>query len=147
MLAMKAPIPLCLVVSVSVLVGCNSTKKSYQVEVNNQTNAPVTLWLCKDGPPKEEGWLSPEELIDAHSERDLNYDFQVVDPAKTAYTDSLSGEFPKGTNAVLRVYPGTPNYFDMAKIGPGVRVEHTLKPGNNRMILTENAGQLVLHPK
>src|SRR5690349_9748573 len=85
------------------LIGCGSTK-SYQVEVANHTSQPVTLWLTKDGPPREEGWLSPEDLTTVQSERQLQYDFVVVDPTRTGYTDKVSGQFPSGTHAVLRVY-------------------------------------------
>jgi hypothetical protein len=138
---MKCSIVACLFATF--LIGCGSTK-SFQVEVTNSTSQPVTLWLTKDGPPREEGWLAPEDLASIRSDRQLQYDFLVVDPTRTGYTDPVKGQFPGGTHAVLRVYPGTPNYFDMAKIPPESRAEHVLKPGGNKFTLTEDAGRLTL---
>lgn len=135
----------CVVALVLLLVGCGQ-KKTYQVEVRNDTRRPFTLWLTKDGPPTEEGWLAPEDLAASRAERELQYDFQVVEPTRTGYTGKLAGEFPKGTNAVLRVYDGTPNYLDMAKAGAAGRADHVLKPGNNRLRVSEQSGQLVIRP-
>jgi hypothetical protein len=138
----KASLPLALFLA-TFLIGCGSTK-SYKVEVANRTAQPVTLWLTKDGPPREEGWLAPEDLTTVKSDRELQYDFLVVDPTRTGYTDTVKGQFPGGTHAVLRVYPGTPNYFDMAKMPPESRVEQVLKPGGNKFTLTESDGRLSL---
>src|SRR5688572_19136145 len=79
---------------------------AYQVEVKNQTSEPVTLWLTKDGPPAEEGWYSPEQLAAMPEDGRPLYDLAVVPPGRTATTEKMSGEFPKGTRAVLRVYEG-----------------------------------------
>src|SRR5512132_4152727 len=95
------------------LIGCNSTRKSYQVSVKNQSPRPVTLWLTKDGPPAEEGWLTPEQIV--NESRQLRYDLAFVPPGKTGYTGKMTGEFPTGTNAVLRVYDGEKEVFDLAK--------------------------------
>src|SRR5439155_26973832 len=79
-------------------IGCGSTK-SFQLEVTNQTDRSITLWLTKDGPPAEDGWRSPEELATAaaHEGRQPSYDFAIVDPGKMAFTDKLSRTIPAGT--------------------------------------------------
>ena len=134
---------------VLVAVGCGSGK-SYQVEVNNQTSQSVTLWLTKDGPPKEEGWYSPEELGAMPENQRPGYDLALVPPGKTGFTGKVSGEFPKGTSAVLRVYEGEKELFhllDEAKAGRRPkRVDQVLKPGVNRLAVVTRAGQMVVEP-
>jgi len=128
-----------------VLVGCNSgTTKSYSVEVHNQSTQPVTLWLTKDGPPLEEGWLTPENVAD-HPERKFKYDLAFVPAGKTGYTESTTGQFPKGTNAVLRVYEGEKEVFELAK--DATHVDTVLKPGSNHLMVVEQpAGGLMVQP-
>ena len=116
-----------------VALGC-SNQKSYQVEVRNQMLKPVTLWLTKDGPPREEGWFAPEELGEMPETARPGYDLAIVPPGKTGYTGKVTGEFPKGTNAVLRVYEGEKELFHLledAKLGQTNRADQVLKPGMN----------------
>jgi hypothetical protein len=137
----------CLMLAV-VAVGCGSGK-SYQVEVKNQTAQSVTLWLTKDGPPKEEGWYSPEELGAMPESARPGYDLAIVPPGKTGFTGKVSGEFPKGTEAVLRVYGGQKELFHLledAKAGKANRVDQVLKPGMNRLSVVDRGGQMVVEP-
>jgi hypothetical protein len=127
------------------LIGCNSTSKSYQVSVKNQSPRPVTLWLSKDGPPAEEGWFTPEQIVS--ESRQLRYDLAFVPPGKTGYTGKMTGEFPKGTNAVLRVYDGEQEVFDLAKEpAASTHADQVLKPGNNHLAVVERDGKLVIEP-
>ena len=131
-----------------VAVGCGNGK-SYQVEVKNQTLQPVTLWLTKDGPPYEEGWFSPEELAKMPEEARAGYDLAIVPPGKTGYTGKVSGDFPKGTHAVLRVYEGQKELFHIledTKAGRSNRVDQVLKPGMNRLAVPDRDGQLIVRP-
>jgi hypothetical protein len=130
-----------------VLVGCSSSPsapptKSFSVEVHNQSDRPVTLWLTKDGPPAEEGWLTPEKVIESTDK--LKYDLAFVPAGKTGFTDSITGVFPKGTNAVLRVYEGEKEVFDLAKAT--THVDAVLKPGSNRFSVIEENGSIALKP-
>jgi hypothetical protein len=122
-------------------VGCDSTTKSYSVAVKNQSTRPVTLWLTKDGPPAEEGWLTPDQIV--KSSRDLKYDLAFVPPGRTGIVDKTSGEFPHGTHAVLRVYDGEKEVFDLSKAGDA-HSDVVLKPGSNRLRVIERDGQLVV---
>jgi hypothetical protein len=126
---------------VFMLVGCNSTSRSYTVMVKNEATRPVTLWLTKDGPPAEEGWLTPEQIVNHN--RELRYDLAFVPPGRVGITDKMSGEFPQGTHAVLRVYEGEKEVYDLAKAGPS-HSDYPLKPGTNRLRVTERDGQLVV---
>src|SRR5438477_12897267 len=99
----------------SALLGCGATR-SFQVEAKNQTARPITLWLTKDGPPAEDGWRTPEDLAAAAGvAHEPRYDFAVVEPGRTGYTDRVTGKFPSGTHAVLRVYDGAVTYFQIAE--------------------------------
>lgn len=134
----------------AVALGCNSTKKSFEVEVTNQTNTPVTLWLMKDGPPSEEGWRSPEELALLPEGSPRNYDLAFVKPGRTGYTPRLSGEFPGGTHAVLRVYEGEKELFHIlqeTRAGTVKRIDHRLRPGKNRLNLVDRSGQMTLESR
>jgi hypothetical protein len=129
-------------------LGCGSNK-SYQVEVQNKTSQPVTLWLTKDGLPAEEGWYSPEELGAMPKDARPKYDLAIVPPGKTGATDKLSGKFPSGTNAVLRVYGGEKELYHILEAtrpgGAGIdRADHVLKPGENKLSVVEHAGRLVV---
>ena len=131
-----------------VAVGCGSGK-SYQVEVKNQTLQPVTLWLTKDGPPKEAGWFSPEELGEMPENARPSYDLAIVPPGKTGFTGEVSGDFPKGTKAVVRVYDGGKELFHILedlKAGQSKHVDHVLKPGMNKLSVVDRAGQMVVEP-
>ena len=130
-----------------VLFGCGASR-SFQVEAKNQTTRPVTLWLTKDGPPAEDGWRTPEDLAAAAGvEHEPQYDFAVVEPGRTGYTDRVSGKFPQGTHAVLRVYDGAVTYFqiaDAAKTHSDRRADYVLKPGTNRVTVRDQLGRLVV---
>ena len=120
-----------------VAVGCAS---SYQVEVRNQTTEPVTLWLTKDGPPPEEGWYSPEQLATMPADLRPTYDLAIVPPGRIGATEPMSGEFPSGTNAVVRVYAGAKELFHIledAKAKTENRVDKVLKKGMNRFVVTD----------
>ena len=124
-------------------VGC----ASYQVELKNQTTQSVTLWLTKDGPPPEEGWYSPEQLATMPEGVRPVYDLAIVPPGRTATTESMSGEFPRGTHAVLRVYEGEKelvHILEDAKAGRERRVDKTLKKGMNRFVVIERDGKLAV---
>jgi len=133
----------CMAVALMV-IGCAS-KGTYQVSVQNDSNRPVTLWLTKDGPPAEDGWRTPEELVAMPSDQ-RKYDLAFVPPGRTGYTGKVSGRFPEGTNAVLRVYEGEKEIFDLAKASPTTRTDYVLKPGSNNLIVTERAGRIVVEP-
>jgi hypothetical protein len=131
--------------------GCSSSSpssppppptKSFSVEVHNQSDRPVTLWLTKDGPPAEEGWLTPERV--AAEGGKLRYDLAFVPAGKTGFTEKFTGVFPNGTNAVLRVYEGEKEVFDLANAT--AHVDAVLKPGKNRFSVIESGGSLALRP-
>ena len=136
---------LLLMIALTLLAGGCAT--TYSVQARNETGGPVQLWLTKDGPPAEDGWRSPEDLASTAGDHEPKYDFAVVEPGRTGFTDNLTGNFPKGTNPVLRVYGGTDNYFKLAdaqKAGTVRRADYPLKAGANKVVVRETLGRLVV---
>ena len=128
------------------LAGCGSTK-SFKVEVKNQSSQPVTLWLMKDGPPAEDGWRSPEELGLMPQDSRPTYDLAIIPPGKTGYTDRVSGKFPSGTHALLRIYAGELELYHMLQAergGKAKRADVPLKPGDNRFTVADESGNLIV---
>ncbi len=144
---MKSIARLFLMLSAVCAGGCAA---SYQVEVKNHTTQPVTLWLTKDGPPPEEGWYSPEQLATMPADLRPTYDLAIVPPGRTGATAPMTGEFPRGTNAVVRVYQGAKELFHIledAKAGEESRVDKTLKKGMNRFVVVEAGdGKIAVEP-
>ena len=150
MTAMKWITCLTLFLAGLVAVGGCGSGKTYQVEVTNRTSQPVTLWLAKDGPPKEEGWYAPEELGAIPENARPRYDLAIVPPGRTGFTGKMSGEFPRGTSAVLRVYEGEKELFhileDAKAAAPPRRADRVLKPGMNRLSVVDHGGQMAIEP-
>lgn len=127
--------------AIVVAAGCNPSQKSFQVSVKNDSTTPVTLWLTKDGPPAEAGWMAPEQL--AADPAHAHYDLAFVPPGKTGSTPKLSGQFPEGTHAVIRVYKGEKELYYILKdekAGTGERIDYILKPGSNHLAVIDAPG-------
>ncbi|MDB5300622.1 MAG: hypothetical protein JWO87_2285 [Phycisphaerales bacterium] len=137
------PIPLFLLLLVA---GCASTS-TYSVSLKNQTPRPITAVMTKDGPPFEKGWASPEDVAADRILPDEVSGLQVIPEGKTGTNNGLSGQFDKGTHAVLRVYDGKPLPSEMLRTKPGrSRVDIVLKPGENRFVARETADGLIVEP-
>lgn len=123
------------------LVGCGPTVRSYSIVVKNESNTPMTVWLTKDGPPPEAGWLAPEQIAMTGRKADDPISGVVIPPGKTAEIPSISGRFASGTQAVLRVYQGQKLFNDLlaASSGSASRTDIRLSPGQNQ-ILIDSAG-------
>jgi hypothetical protein len=126
------------------LTGCASPN-AYQVEAKNNANRPVTLWLTKDGPPDEDGWRTPEQLVTMPTDLQ-KYDLAFVPVGKTGSTGKVTGTFPKGTHAVLRVYDGEKELHALSVTPSTDRVDYTLRPGNNKLQIIDRAGKLAVEP-
>jgi hypothetical protein len=130
--------------------GCSNAKtRQYELYVHNQTSQPVTLWLTKDGPPIEAGWRSPEDLAIEAPEGDERIAGVVVEPGKVGTAGPVKGEFGPQTNAVLRVYSGATTMSQIlafSRKSPG-RLDVVIKPGKNRLTVTDANGELAVTPQ
>jgi len=123
-------------IGLMLLVGCTSTR-TYSVVVRNDSLQPMTLWLTKDGPPAELGWLSPEQLDRSGLAKNWPTDElgKVVPPGKVAELRPIEGHFDSGTSAVLRIYHGQLTFDHILAISQGSpnRADMMLEPGDNRI--------------
>jgi hypothetical protein len=131
---------------ICVFTGCHSYEvRVYDVNVQNNASVPITIWLTKDGPPYEPGWLAPEDIaIESPKQPAKIIGGVVVPQGKTANTGPLKGQFEPSTHAVLRVYAGQLN-FDELLASPGnekTRIDMTVHPGRTDLIVTGSAGRI-----
>ena len=122
-------------------LGCVSPyeTRTYQVTVKNYAAAPVTVWLTKDGPPFEPGWLSPEDLATESPRQSGRVISGLVIPStKTAYTGARKGRFEPNTHAVLRVYAGQLTFAQLLAFDSDDkhRIDFLLHQGDNDLIIT-----------
>jgi hypothetical protein len=126
--------------------GCKSyEKRVYDVTVQNNASVSVTIWLTKDGPPYEAGWLAPEDIaIESPKQPEKIIGGVVVPQGKSANTGPLKGQFEPQTRAVLRVYAGQLS-FDELLASPSDekrRIDTTLHPGASNLVVTGGAGRI-----
>jgi hypothetical protein len=120
--------------------GCSSTTRSFDVTVRNDTSYPVMLWLTKNGPPEEDRWVSPETLASSDRPRSP-LPGAVVQPGQKLATDTITGKFPSGTSAILRLYAHATHLTELPDIpapAPGRRRDIVLQPGDNKFIVSDN---------
>src|SRR4051794_3451974 len=86
------------------VVGCSH--QTFQVVATNKTDMPLTVGIVKDGPPYENNLASPGEwAVDTRLDS-LPPWGNVVPPGRTIDSGKVTGSFPSGTSAYLRVYRG-----------------------------------------
>ena len=125
-------------------IGCQSYEHVvYDVQVHNNTTGPVTVWLTKDGPPFEPGWLAPEDIAIESPKQPVHVISGLVIPTgKTGFTGPRTGQFQPGTNAVLRVYAGQLTFDQLLSFDQGDkhRVDQRLHPGMNDLVISGGPG-------
>lgn len=91
------------------LVGCAPSRTyAFNVTVENKTDQPLMVFLTKDGPPVEKGWMSPENLVTLRrADDDSISGAHDIPAAKTLYMPKdVRGTFEPDTAAILRIYRG-----------------------------------------
>lgn len=126
------------------IAGCASTRtETFDLAVKNQTSGPISVWLTKDGPPVEEGWMSPEQL--AQLPQTTKFSFRTFEPGKVGQAGPLTGQFDPGVNAWLRVYQGLHTFDEILAISRGSpdRLDYLLTPGRHQITIIEKDGRLI----
>lgn len=125
------------------LVGCARTEK-FDITVRNETAAPLTVALTKDGPPYERTWAGPEDLAIESPRNDEQHGYVVLPPGRVAEV-SVEGKFDRGTRAYVRAYRGDLDISGMLAVNPVSpnRVDVPLRPGVNEIVIGESKGRLV----
>jgi hypothetical protein len=113
--------------------------QTYEISVHNKSGMPVMLWLSKDGPPAEKGWLTTEQFLEAPPGEPSP---GVTLPSdKTANTGKRSGKFPQGTHAILEIFGNDPH--DAARSRAAGVLMLRLQPGKNDLTInTDSQGRL-----
>lgn len=127
--------------------GCSDVeKRSYSVDVKNDSRTPVTVWLTKTGPVYENNWKSPEELAIETRRAGETIAGVVVPPGKTATVGPVQGKFAPNSLAVLRVYVGQHNFSELLAISKGApdRRDLELRAGHNGFQVVDRGGQMLV---
>ncbi|HEX8524307.1 MAG TPA: hypothetical protein VF669_18775 [Tepidisphaeraceae bacterium] len=140
--------PLVSLLLLAVITGCSGPTRTFDVAVRNELNQPITVWLTKSGPPVEANWLSPEQLATYANPPEGKVPGVPVPPGKTAETGKISGHFPAGTEAVLRVYLGQRSLDELLATGARNpdRLDIPLQPGRSDLIIKNTTGRLSAEP-
>jgi hypothetical protein len=133
--------------SLAFAAGCAMTEsRTYDVTVRNRASTPVTIWLTKDGPPSEYGWLTPEQMTQAKHADEHQLPYVTLRPGESVRTGPRTGAFDRGVSAVLRVYVGERTLDDVLAVNrtsPN-RTEVRLHPGESDLTISDNAGTLAV---
>jgi hypothetical protein len=113
---------------------------SFQLSILNKTDQPVTVGVVKEGEPYEPTLASPEQLAIQTSLEALPPWGHVIPPGRTLDSPPITGTFPRGAAAVLRVYRGElANAQLLAISNPSPdRAEVLLFPGLNQIVIRED---------
>lgn len=131
------------------LSGCGGGgSRTYEVNVRNQSGQPVTVWLTKTAPPYETRWKPPEQLAIERPGADGPIGGAVIAPGSEGSTGRVSGSFSADTEAVLRVYLGDYTFSGLLAISRGSpnRIDFTLRPGTNNLVVLTRSGRTVVEP-
>ncbi len=128
----------------TLLVGCQP-KATFDVTVTNASRSPLTVGLVQDGPPAEDAFADISRLaIESDLAHIPPWGF-VIPPGRTAGTGPVTGAFPQGTLAYLRVYRGKLTNAEMIATSaphPG-RLDILLYPGQTEIrIHDDDTGKL-----
>ena len=112
-------------------------KATFELSILNKTDRPVTVGMIKEGEPYDRSLASPEQLAIETSLDALAPWGHVIPPGQTLDSPPVTGSFPRGSAAVLRVYRGQfTNAQLLAISNPSPdRGEVLLFPGLNQIVI------------
>jgi hypothetical protein len=142
----------CTILTLLIAQGC-APKASFELSVTNRTDQPITVGIVKEGGSYERDLAGPEQWALESSLDSLPPWGHVIPPGKTLNSPEITGSFPRGSAAYLRIYRGQrSNAGLMAISNPSPdRLEVLLFPGYNQLIIHKDLDKgLVaqrLHPQ
>jgi hypothetical protein len=130
---------LCVLATVASSLGCYP-RATFDVTVVNETESPLTIGIVKEGPPYERELGTPGEWA-----RDSPFVAppqwgHLIPPGKTMDSGKVTGSFPQGALAYLRIYKGDwPNSMLIAMSQPGPdRIDILLYPGHSEFAIRKD---------
>ena len=138
------------------LVGCSTPKYSFQVQITNAGDKPLTAGLIKRAPASsgfrpsvEEGWAAPEDVaINAPALSSRHWGLLIA-PGETKTLGPQEGKFPSGVTASLRIYTGDHTVDELisySRSDPD-RLDVPLMPGQASFAVSNRLGRLVAAPR
>jgi hypothetical protein len=143
---------------VAAAVGCASTKATFEVQVKNESDTPISAGFVKEAPRQvilasgrpavEEGWAAPEDIAINAPQFTSRHWGTVIAPGKSAVLGPLTGDFPLGLLASLRVYAGDHTVDELlafSRSDPD-RVDIDVLPGQSAYVIVRKQGKLAAAP-
>jgi hypothetical protein len=137
-----------LLLSLLLVVGCASTKATFEVAVKNATNGPLSVGLVKLGGKVEPGWDGPEHVaIHAPMLADRKWG-TLIEPGAVVTLGPQSGNFVQGERAVLRVYAADATIDELMGYSQrdSARLDINLWPGSSGYVIERDVGELKYRP-
>jgi hypothetical protein len=131
-----------LVALLLLVVGC-APKATFELSILNKTDGPITVGVVKDGDPYERALASPERLAIESGLDAMPPWGHVIPPGRTLDSPPITGVFPRGSGAYLRVYRGQHENAALMSISyPSPdRFEVLLFPGYTQIVIRYDPGK------
>ena len=123
-------------VAVLLAVGC-APKATFEVSVANKSDSPLTVGVVKEGGPYERDLEGPERWAIESPLESLPPWGHVIPAGRVMNSPTITGTFPQGSAAYLRVYRGERSNAQLIAISnPSPdRLEVLLFPGVNQIVI------------
>jgi hypothetical protein len=123
-------------------IGC-APKATFQLSITNQTDRPITIGIVKDGTPYERDLASPEQWAIESGLDSMPPWGHVIPSGRTLDSPPITGAFPRGSAAYLRVYRGQHENAELMAISyPSPdRLEVLLFPGYTQFVIRYDPGK------
>ena len=120
-------------------VGC-APKASFKLGVENRTEQALTVGIVKEGGSYERDLAGLEQWAIESDLSTLPAWGHVIPPGRTLDSPPVTGSFPQGTLAHLRVYRGEHKNSELMAISnPSPdRLEVVLFPGYNALVIRDD---------
>jgi len=125
-------------------IGC-APKATFDVSITNQTQDPITVGIVKDGQPYEFDLAGPEQWAVESPLDSLPPWGHVIPPGRTMDSGKITGAFPRGSAAYLRVYRGRHDNAGLIAISnpsPN-RAEVLIFPTHNDVVVRDEKSRLI----
>lgn len=126
-------------VAVLLVVGC-APKATFEVQVANKSTSALTVGVVKEGGSYERDLAGPEKWALESPLESLPQWGHVIPVGRILNSPQITGAFPQGSAAYLRVYRGQPtNAQIMAISNPSPdRLDVLLFPGVNQLVIRDD---------
>ena len=117
-------------------VGC-APKATFEVSIANKSDSPLTVGVVKEGEPYERDLAGPEKWAIESPLDSLPPWGHVIPVGRVLNSPQITGSFPQGSAAYLRVYRGERTNAQLIAISSPSpdRLDVLLFPGVNQIVI------------